>query len=73
MTAQEGDWSGTTWEDAERNTLLAGSTLSFREKLLWLEEAARFTNVLRHARVRYPDDVNPGQWIIAEHNGFPYE
>ncbi len=33
-------WRYTTWEGAERASLLAGARLTLREKLAWLEEAA---------------------------------
>lgn len=64
--AHNNDWRGTTWEDAELNTLRAGAHLTFSEKLQWLEEAAYLAEILRHARVRYPDLKQPGRWIVTE-------
>ncbi len=39
-------WEYATWEGAERARLLAGSRLSLREKLDWLEEAAEWVQSL---------------------------
>jgi hypothetical protein len=58
--------SGTTWEEAELETLRAGAALTFREKLQWLEEAERLGRRLLTCKVRYPDPNNSGSWILAE-------
>ena len=57
---------GTTWEEAELETLRAGAALTFREELRWLEEAERLGRRLLTCRVRYPDPNNSGAWILAE-------
>ena len=66
MTPDEENWKGTSWDDAELNTLRAGAALTFREKLLWLEEAEKLGNRLLTCRVRYPDRKNPGTWLLEE-------
>jgi len=66
MSSSDENWKGTTWEDAELNILRAGVSLSFREKLQWLEEAERFGRTLLTCRVRYPDPDNSGGWILEE-------
>ena len=66
MTPDKDGWLGTSWDDAELNTLRAGAALTFREKLHWLEEAEKLGNRLLTCRVRYPDPKNPGAWLLAD-------
>ena len=66
MRADKENWQGTSWDDAELNTLRAGAALTFREKLHWLEEAEKLGNRLLTCRVRYPDPKNPGTWLLTE-------
>lgn len=46
----ENDWSCGGWEDQERGQLLEGLALSFRERLLWLQEADHLAAVLEKQR-----------------------
>ena len=66
MTPDKDGWQGASWEDAELNTLRAGASLTFSEKLHWLEEAENLGNRLLTCRVRYPDPKNPGAWLLVE-------
>jgi hypothetical protein len=66
MPSNSTDGPGVTWEEAERQALLVGAALSFREKLQWLEEAERLGRRLLTCRVRFPDPANPGRWILVE-------
>jgi hypothetical protein len=43
-------WDACTWRGARREVLALGSRLSFREKILWLEEGARLTLAFKAAR-----------------------
>ncbi len=43
-------WSCGGWEAQERGQLLAGAALSFRERLLWLQEADRLAAALEWQR-----------------------
>ena len=44
------DWSVCTWAGARRDVLDLGSKLSFREKIMWLEEGARLAGLFKSAR-----------------------
>ena len=66
MNANSNDGPLVTWEEAERQAMLAGKALSFRQKLQWLEEAEQLGRRLLTCRVRYPDPAKPGAWILVE-------
>ena len=51
-------WEYATWEGAERAQLLAGAQMSFRDKLLWLEQAAAWVERMESAR-RQGVDAEP--------------
>jgi hypothetical protein len=44
------NWTCGGWEDHERGQLLAGAALSFRERLLWLQDADRLAAELETKR-----------------------
>lgn len=44
------DWTCGGWEDHERGQLLAGIGMSFRERLLWLQDADRLAAALETRR-----------------------
>lgn len=52
----ETDWSCGGWEDHERGQLLAGAGMSFRERLLWLQDADRLAAALEVRRPWIDDD-----------------
>jgi hypothetical protein len=55
-------WDLCTWSGARRDVLELGARLSFREKILWLEEAARLAAAFKAARERLttnPPDSHP--------------
>jgi hypothetical protein len=66
MTHDKDGWQGASWEDAELNTLRAGASLTFSEKLHWLEEAEKLGTRLLTCPVRYLDPKNPGAWLLAD-------
>lgn len=43
-------WDACTWEGARRDVLFRGKCLSFREKIMWLEEGARMSMALKKSR-----------------------
>jgi hypothetical protein len=43
-------WQSVTWEGAERLMLQKSAEMTFRERLMWLEEAAKLSSVIRNAR-----------------------
>ena len=45
-----GAWDACTWRGARHDVLELGARLSFREKILWLEEGARPTLAFQAAR-----------------------
>lgn len=47
---EPGAWDSCTWGGARRDVLELGSRLSFREKILWLEEGARLALAFQAAR-----------------------
>jgi hypothetical protein len=49
-------WSCGGWTDHERGQLLHGADLSFRERLLWLEEADRLAALLEASRAWIDDE-----------------
>jgi len=59
---EAGAWDACTWSGARRDALELGARLSFREKILWLEEGARlalaFTAAREQRRVN-PSDPRP--------------
>jgi hypothetical protein len=48
-----GAWDVCTWSGARRNALELGARLSFREKILWLEEGARLALAFKAAREQH--------------------
>ena len=55
-------WDACTWSGARRDVLELGARLSFREKILWLEEGARLTLAFKAAREQLkanPPNPNP--------------
>jgi hypothetical protein len=45
-----GAWDTCTWSGARRDVLELGARLSFREKIVWLEEGARLAPAFKAAR-----------------------
>lgn len=43
QSEQPDPWNACTWDGAREDVLRRGQTLSFREKLVWLEHAARLS------------------------------
>ena len=57
-----GAWDACTWRGARRDVLELGACLSFREKILWLEEGARLALAFKAAREQHktdPPDPHP--------------
>jgi hypothetical protein len=50
QTDDSEDWKCEGWADQERGQLLAGAAMSFRERLLWLQEADRLVATLETQR-----------------------
>jgi hypothetical protein len=50
-------WDVCTWSGSRRDVLELGAHLSFRQKILWLEEAARLTLAFKTARERQEADL----------------
>ena len=46
-------WDACTWSGARRDVLELGARLSFREKILWLEEGARLALAFKAAREQH--------------------
>lgn len=49
-TKPDENWSCGGWADHDRGQLEAGAKLTFRERLLWLQEADRFVAELETRR-----------------------
>jgi hypothetical protein len=47
---EPGAWDACTWSGARRDALELGARLSFREKILWLEDGARLALAFKAAR-----------------------
>ena len=43
-------WSACTWEGAREDVLRLGRSMTFREKVIWLEQAARLSLALKNGR-----------------------
>jgi len=59
---EPGAWDACTWGGARRDVLELGARLSFREKILWLEEGARLALAFKAAREQHktdPPDPHP--------------
>ena len=57
-----GAWDACTWRGARRDVLELGARMSFREKILWLEEGARLALAFKAAREQHktdPPDPHP--------------
>lgn len=50
MENKEPDWACHGWADHERGQLETGAALSFRERLLWLQDADRLAAQLEKQR-----------------------
>lgn len=46
----QNDWRCHGWADHERTQLLAGAAMTFRERLLWLQEADRMVRFMETKR-----------------------
>jgi hypothetical protein len=58
-------WDACTWSGARRDVLNLSVRLSFREKILWLEEGARLSLAFKTAREQL--QINPpGQERLSE-------
>jgi hypothetical protein len=53
---EPGAWDACTWSGARRDVLKLGARLSFREKILWLEEGARLALAFKAAREHRTQD-----------------
>lgn len=53
---EPGAWDACTWSGARRDVLQLGARLSFREKILWLEEGARLALEFKAAREHGKED-----------------
>lgn len=50
MKLPEEDWTCGGWEEQERDQLKAAESLTFRERLLWLQDADRLAARLERQR-----------------------
>lgn len=50
MENNDANWTCNGWSDHERGQLEAGAALSFRERLLWLQDADRLVAQLENRR-----------------------
>lgn len=51
-------WDACTWSGARRDALELGARLSFREKIMWLEEGAKLALAFRTAREQLKKDLS---------------
>lgn len=50
-------WKACTWEGARSEVLLRGKSLSLREKIIWLEQAAHTSITLGKRTTATPENV----------------
>ena len=63
MERPQADWHACTWEGAREDVLRLGRSMTFREKVIWLEQAARLSMAIRGGRpapaLRPTEDADP--------------
>lgn len=52
----EQGWESCTWEGAREDVLRLGRSMTFREKILWLEQAAKLSLVLKECKRKPPQE-----------------
>jgi hypothetical protein len=56
---QPDPWAACTWEGARAETLRRGQRLTFREKIIWLEQAARLSRSFRIRKGQPQNSAKP--------------
>jgi hypothetical protein len=57
-------WGSCTWNGSRRDVLALGARLSFREKILWLEEGARLALAFEAARRKLKKNSSERESLI---------
>jgi hypothetical protein len=70
MTTEGQDWKGPSFQDAEVENHRAGSRLSFREKIQWLEQAEQTADTFARSRVRVRKSDGPEWTTFHDRNEY---